>query len=57
MVIGSPDVKTGIKVKIDRPEELGADSKETGAAQAPPVRNLEAFPLMRYNNCQQLLYH
>lgn len=25
MVIGSPDVKTGIKVKIDRPEELGAD--------------------------------
>lgn len=25
MLVGSPDVKTGIKVKIDRPEELGAD--------------------------------
>ncbi|MDD3181383.1 MAG: type III pantothenate kinase [Alphaproteobacteria bacterium] len=25
LLVGSPDVKTGIKVKIDRPEELGAD--------------------------------
>ena len=24
--------------------------KETSAAQSPPVRNLEALPLMRYNN-------
>ena len=28
--------------------------KETSAAQYPPVRNLEALPLMRYNNCWQL---
>lgn len=28
--------------------------KETSAAQSPPVRNLEALPLMRYNNCWQL---
>lgn len=30
--------------------------KETSAGQYRPVRNLEAFPLMRYNNGQQLLY-
>ena len=30
--------------------------KEMSAGQYPPVRNLEAFPLMRYNNGQQLLY-
>ena len=28
--------------------------KETSAAQYPPVRNLEALPLMRYNTCWQL---
>ena len=28
--------------------------KETSAAQSPPVRNLEALPLMRYNNRWQL---
>ena len=30
--------------------------KETSAVRYPPVRNLEALLLMRYNNCQQLLY-
>lgn len=30
--------------------------KEISAGQYRPARNLEAFPLMRYNNGQQLLY-
>ena len=31
--------------------------KETSAAQYPPVRNLEAVPLLRYNNAGSYLYH
>ena len=31
--------------------------KETSAAQYPPVRNLEAVPLLRYNNVGSYLYH